>query len=377
VTRAGRPAVGLLQIKLALSLTLPCLPALAWACGATRPSTYVLTGSRAGAAIARNGAVLLTGRGFNPDDARDVGNAGIMRSYLLATVTDEHGQHVPGHVEPWFDPQVPTVAWQPLAPLPANSGFTMMALLIQPGVAPPSAAAGTSLQVTFRSSDQLAPPLRLHGELVATLETYDLPLAHCNDCGTGCQPYATVRALRARISVPAVEGGVPTDHYAGQLLVAPNQPVDLATRGWGTDVERLPPGTAIEVLRPLPSGDAPYAPCFSLRVGDPAGHTTNATPLCLPTLDVNATIERLDGKPPVTTPAPVAKSPTPVEGCAFAGGAGGRTTWAWSAFVLALLTTRRLAKRRRAPAPSPTSKVGRRFTTVPDDVPWMKDLVVK
>jgi hypothetical protein len=56
-------------------------------------------------------------------------------------------------------------------------------------------------------------------------------------------------------------------------------------------------GRASEVLRPIPEEDQPYAPCFDVRVTDPAGHTLAQPTLCLSVMDVKQTIRALDRHP--------------------------------------------------------------------------------
>jgi len=131
-------------------------------------------------------------------------------------------------------------------------------------------------------------------------------LEGCNNCGTGCTANGSVRALRARVSIPAVEGGFAPEGYAAWLWITNDQPHELPDGRGGTlvnlgGIQRVERFGATDVLVSVPSEDQPYAPCFTLRVFDPAGHFVDAPPSCLARQDINATIRDLDAT--ITPPA--------------------------------------------------------------------------
>jgi hypothetical protein len=278
-----------------------------------------------------------------------LGDSDELLGQVLVTVSDSAGVHVPGNVEAWSGGAV-AVTWHPARPLPPNTSFTLTAVIIGPGVAPPAASRGTNLTAVFHSGPSAASPLRLAGDLRATLETYDAPRwGSCTDCGTGCVSSGSVRSLRARVSIPAAEGGFTLDTYAAELQLFRNSPGDRSSAIPGLTAERLTAGQPLELLRPLWPESAPFAPCFTLRVTDPAGHHVDAPPLCLPALDVNETIERLDGKPPSVTIPPPPVRPEPVEGCGFASGGAKSAGWAsWVVVGLLMVLGRRAWRAKRS-----------------------------
>jgi hypothetical protein len=161
--------------------------------------------------------------------------------------------------------------------------------------------------------------MSLAGAMHVALETADVQLwKDCNDCGTGCAPNGSARVLRARVTVPVVEGGYFPAGPAAWLWVSNDQPHDLPDGRGGTlvnlgGVDRLEIGRPTELIRDVPAEDQPYAPCFSLRVFDPAGHHVDAPALCMPRLDVKATIREIDShgtgcavaSRPTSRPAPL------------------------------------------------------------------------
>lgn len=315
-------------------------PRLAAACGAT-PSPFVtlvegLPTSRTG--LPRDGAVVIRGKEWGPSG----GPSNIATLRML----DGVGAEIPGVFEVWYSSE-PSIAFRPRAPLPARARFTVEAVARaaeQPR--PPEAVGPTTMSLQLEVGDDLAPPLTLAGPMQITLETFEVPAVSCTEPFTGgCGPVHCVkqparRALRARVKVPAASGGVDFDGYRGWLFLTDDTPGVLEPRGAFTHAGSVNAanwidvrsGEALEVLVGIVEGERPYAPCFALKLWDPAGHAVEAPSVCLPSFKVSEKIRALDGDS--------------AGGCSFVSGAGRRST-ALSLISLAAAFLF-LARRRRA-----------------------------
>lgn len=289
------------------------------ACGSTPPAYWTLSGalpSDTQRPIPTDGAVVLSAKPWT-DIYPDRGGAELL-SQIDVTVRDASGAVVEGLVDAWYGTGA-AVSWRPRGPMAPNSFFTLQAVANSTALRPAGAIGETTLAIAFATGNPSAPPLRLQGNLQARLETYDLALwKDCNNCGSGCTPNGSVRSLRARVTIPAVEGGYTPEGYAAWLWVTNDQPHQLPDGRGGTlvnlgGIKSVETGGTTDVLVAVPSEDEPYAPCFALRVFDPAGHFVDAPPLCLARQDINTTIRNLDG----TTTAPAVHSDD--RGCAIVG----------------------------------------------------------
>jgi hypothetical protein len=241
-----------------------------------------------------DGAMLLTGvtwgESGQPSEIATPGTHEI-------TVRDAAGALVPGQTTPWLF----YVVWRPTSPLPPATEFTLEAVSTSAIPRPPGIAGEPTLQRKFRSGDRAAPPLQLSGALQIALETHDLDVhTGCNNCGTGCTVARQVRALRARVSLPITTGGQSSVGYSANLWLTNDQPRQPPLQPGGTLVSLgvwrvVLPDQPAEALIAIPEEERPYAPCFSLQVTDPAGHSVVAPPVCLPSMDVTRKIHELDG----------------------------------------------------------------------------------
>jgi hypothetical protein len=298
-------------------LTLASEPRYARACGSAPPTYWTLVDASPapGELVPTDGAIVIAGKSWI------AGAGGGLGGLMKVTVFHDLGVEVPGSLAEWYVASGPAVVWRPDAALLPNTRFEMMAS-VESMAAPPAGVTGAPiLNAGFSTGSGAAPALRLAGEMQVAFETYDQPLqTGCNDCGTGCTAAGSLRSLRARVTLPAVEGGYTPDAYAAWLWLTNDQPHPLPD-GPSTSMvnlgglERLVPGQATEVVREVPPEGIPYAPCFSLQVLDPSGHHVDAAPLCLPRMDVAATIRQLDAKSSPFGPAPVTS--------AGSGGTGG------------------------------------------------------
>jgi hypothetical protein len=253
-----------------------------------------------GQPIPTDGAIVLTAKAWT--DVYPDRHASELISLVEVSVFDSANVLVPGTVEAWYAGAGASVAWRPLAPLPPNATFRVEGSVESRAPRPANAVGETTLRFQFATAAAPAPPLRLAEGMRVVLETYDHQLQDCGPCGGGCTPKASIRGLRARVSIPTAEGGYTPDGYGAWLWLSDDRPHELPDGRGGALVnpggfETVAPGRPTEVLLPIPEEDQAYAPCFSLRVFDPSGHFADAPPLCLPRMDVKSTINTLDGKP--------------------------------------------------------------------------------
>lgn len=242
----------------------------------------------------------------------------------------------------WFsaEPAI-TLALAPAQPLPPGAIVTVEAAVRPSEAAKPAAADGpTTMTWTYEVGDRLAEPLAFAGGLRVAVESFDadtFDCSHANNCGTGCVRVGTRRALRARIVVPAVTGGVDFDGYRGWLHFTDNEPATFEGAGEGRRAGpgnvslphwlELHPGVETEVLQEIVEEDQPYAPCFALNVWDPAGHAIQARPVCGPAVKPSERLHALD--------------PATRGGCSVTGRSVTGAWWAIGALVAAAVTVRR------------------------------------
>jgi hypothetical protein len=290
------------------------------ACGASPPAYWTLSGAlpASGQTIPTDGAVLLIGKAW-ADVYPNRSGEELINDGLAVSVRDAADALVAGKLETWWYGGDAVVAWRPTSPLPASSSFRLEATARSSTARPAGVVGDTVLRTDFATGPGPAAALRLAGDVAVRLETYQAELfKNCNNCGTGCTPNGSVRALRARVTLPATEGGFAPDGYLAWVWMTNDRPHDLPDGRGGTLVNlggvcHLEPGKPAEVLLSVPGEEQPYSPCITTRIFDPAGHFTDPPPLCLPRIDVNETIRMLDGAPATSPP------PTPSEGgCAVA-----------------------------------------------------------
>jgi hypothetical protein len=271
------------------------VPRLASACGATPLTEWKLERvlPAAGQAVPTDGALVIQRRALAP-----AGEGSRAASEVSVIVRDAAGVAIPGTTEPWYD-EGQSLIWRPQASLPAGATLSVEASVGAPSSAP-AATDGLRLAETVQTSAGPAAPLRLLGELAVSIETYDQPtVLPCTPC-VACPPGPPIRALRARVTIPAVEGGFAAAGYNAWVWLTDDHPHPLPdgpTSGSEVNVgglERLGQGSQPMVaFREVPAEGRDYSPCVSVRVYDPAGHFEDRS-TCLPALNVAATIADLD-----------------------------------------------------------------------------------
>jgi hypothetical protein len=271
-------------------------PAVATACGPT-PTPYVtlvevLPATRTG--VARDGAVVVRGKLWGP--------SGGPFPFAQVRLLDEAGAEIPAVQVSWYS-GTDSLAFRPAVALAAGTRFSVEAVVPEGPVRPPGAEGPLSLRLNFETGDALAAPLRLAGPLRVTLEPFEVPAVTCQEPLQGCAAMAGCwkqparRAVRARIVVPAAEGGVDFDGYRGWLRFTDHLPAEFDREGEGRrggpgDVNLMHwisvrPGEEAVILQEIVEESAPYAPCFALNLWDPAGHAVQAAPVCLPPVDLS------------------------------------------------------------------------------------------
>lgn len=145
----------------------------------------------------------------------------------------------------------------------------------------------------FTTGDSVKPAITLEGSLQATLEPGSDPILECSTCGSDCVEKGRRPVTQARLRLPRVASGF--DPRRGELWLtddsaftfpAPDQDSAPSTEGHTLalvtsvtfDAEGYPTS---DILVTLPEEDAPYRPCFALRVTDGRGDRATAEPLCL------------------------------------------------------------------------------------------------
>ena len=272
-------------------------PRVAAACGATPLPYATLAESlplvRTG--LPRDGAVVIRGKLWGP--------SGGPSTFANVRLFDEAGNPISATSVAWYSAE-PSQAYAWAAPLPAGTKITVEAVVPEGAVKPVDAEGPTSTTFIVETGADTATPLVLAGPLRVQLEAFNADIIQC-PCGGPCNKVGQRRALRARIAVPAVTGGVDFDGYRGWLHLTDDQAATFNGAGegmhgsgnvnlpyWMADVR---PGAETEVVQEIPDEDAPYAPCFALNLWDPAGHAVQADPVCLPSIKPSAYVRKLDG----------------------------------------------------------------------------------
>lgn len=162
----------------------------------------------------------------------------------VVTLTEvDSGRVVPGKTE-IIRAAGMALGHTPAEPLRPRTRYRVEAALM-PETQPPKAIAGpSSLSFVFETGDGTYAPLQLEGGLRVALETYDEPVFKCaveNPCGgsSHCRAVGSRRALRARVTLPIVRGGVAFAGYSGWLWLTDNTPKPFSGPGEG---RRIGPG---------------------------------------------------------------------------------------------------------------------------------------
>jgi hypothetical protein len=299
MTRKGEVVVNLTLLAIFLATGLGALaPRVAAACGAT-PTPYAtlaesLPPVRTG--LPRDGAVVIRGKLWGPSAGPS--------TFANVRLFDEAGTPISVTSVAWYSAE-PSQAYAWVAPLPAGTKIGVEAVVPEGAVKPVDAEGPTTTTFIVETGDHTAAPLVLAGPLRVQLEAFDADIIQCSaPCGGTCSTLGQRRALRARIVVPAMTGGVDFDGYRGWLHLTDDQAATFNGAGEGAHGSgnvNLPhwmdvrPGVETEVLQEIPDADRPYAPCFALNLWDPAGHAAQSDPVCLPAIKPSAYVRKLDG----------------------------------------------------------------------------------
>lgn len=328
-------------------------PAAALACGAS-PEAYwtvrdFLTDS---GTVAVDGAFVVTGKSWT--DVYPDRGSGEFAQTVRVDVNDDAGVVVQGITDAWWSSHGAAVAWRPASALVPGARYQAVVRTASLVSRPQGADGVDVLRAEFRASEGRAPQLKLSGALQVGIESYDQPRFKDCICGQCSTPDGTVRALRARITIPAVDGGSAPGGYAAWVWLSDDVAHELPDGRGGSlvnlgGIERLPRGRATEVVRDIPAEDRAYAPCISVRVMDAADHHVDAMSICLAPLDVAATIAAGD-QIAAGRDADAAKLAAP-GGCSFAPAARPWEAYGSIAAVWLLLLAggRRTGRQRPAP----------------------------
>jgi hypothetical protein len=273
-------------------------PRVAAACGAT-PTPYAtladsLPSVRTG--LPRDGAVVIRGKLWGPSAGPS--------AFANVLLRDEAGNPIATTSVAWYSAE-PSQAYAWVAPVQAGTKITVEAVVPAGVVKPVGADGPTTTTFIVETGDDMAAPLVLAGPMRVQLEAFNADIIQCSaPCGGTCSKVGQRRALRGRIVVPAMTGGVDFDGYRGWLHLTDDQAATFNGAGEGAHAPgnvNLPywldirPGVETEVLQEIPDEDTPYAPCFALNLWDPAGHAVQADPVCLPSIKPSAYVRKLDG----------------------------------------------------------------------------------
>ncbi len=272
------------------SVTLTSSPALA--CSASPTPTYAVTQvwPQDGAmGVARNSGIVVTAVASS-----EPGGPGFPLAVKVQDV--ETGATIAGRQIEWHSDEELVAAWyldEPLLPLRT---YRLEASIAEFEDLPE----GEPMVSTFTTSESLLEPLGLVGEFEISLEGYDAEVQSCDNTSCGpanCIPAGTRRALRARISLPAVQGGQAIDNgYRARLYFTddtlPNvtepdldgfTPRDEDHDVGITHYFRVGANERTILEQEIFEEPFDYAPCFMFVVWDPAGNKVE-TGTCLPVM---------------------------------------------------------------------------------------------
>lgn len=303
--------------------------ARAWPC--SEPVNYFTFGDPTPApgsqGVARDSILMLRGRAFG------IGGSPIVQSWFQVgevKLTDQSGNEIPGAFSTRdFAQGTPIVGWAPGQLLAADTEYRVSAALAEQRSSRPDEAVGAeTIEFSFTTGAGLTPPLQLAGGLTAQLRETAVPVSQCpadDPCPTSCPVTGQRPALLAQVTLPVVTGGADTEGYQGYLFLTDGTGVTFkGPGGTANDGSRLAfnvvsfhaqPGQTQSVTLEAPGVGAPYVPCFSMNVWDPAGHSAAAEVLCLDPVD------------PKTNGADTGKSGG---GCALVGTPGRMPWWAFA-----------------------------------------------
>jgi MYXO-CTERM domain-containing protein len=262
--------------------------------------------------------------------AWSIGGSPVVLSWFevqSVTLTDSDGNNVAvnGGTEAWSQ-EFGTSIWRHAAPLAPKTEYTVSAVLApQDQPRPPDATSSESIEFTFTTGGESAPPLALDGELAVRLEQAELPVTTCgtqNDCGEqDCQQTGTRAALLAHVTVPAVHGGIDGEHYDGLVMFTDDSPAQFAGPGGdvSTDAHTVTlaegvkshTGTASEVVFEVVDEERAYSPCFSYNAWDVRGQNVVAEAVCLEALRPGDVLAKSDPPSPDAVEDTVPAEATP------------------------------------------------------------------
>jgi hypothetical protein len=177
------------------------------------------------------------------------------------------------------------LSFVPTTPLEPSTTYHVSARL-DAKVTEPSASVLVSWELT--TGTQTRPSLAFAGDLKVAFEAGVDPVFDCEatpnlgSCGPECSKVGEQAVTKARISLPAVQGGFADEYLSGSVWISSA----ASTGDDGTlEVEQAPgliagePGELI-VTMPLVDGKV-YQPCFVFEVSDARHDRLRSTQLCL------------------------------------------------------------------------------------------------
>lgn len=200
------------------------------------------------------------------------------------------GEVMAGSFQGWGRAEDDKYVWRPDAPLAPQEQYRVDVVSMQPARA--EITGPSTMSATFTTSDDLAPPVVLEGELHATLHVGTTSTCSSrNSCG-GCIPSSEVEvpALYADVELPRVTGGLGDHGYGAWLLltdspraVAPGDPHGEVLG----QVDLFEPALPERATIRIPGQSGAFVPCLSFTVFDAALHYGTGS-LCLDEVDVEA-----------------------------------------------------------------------------------------
>jgi hypothetical protein len=174
---------------------------------------------------------------------------------LTVAVTEaDTGSAVPGRVErdAWGRR---FAAWKASSLLRPHTRYKVEAE-VRSDTPIPAGAGRERLSFTFTTGEGRTPPLAITGRLEAKLESYERDdYSTCSPGHCNCKPTSRLRGTRARLTLPAISGGVGEGGYAANITVTADRPFDFAAsyegdppHVYGSASRIVPVGQRFEVV---------------------------------------------------------------------------------------------------------------------------------
>jgi hypothetical protein len=188
------------------------------------------------------------------------------------------------------------VTFQPSQPLPANTRVRVAVRVTNLYVRPDDARGATEASAVFTTGSARLAPLTVAPTFNATLERYTAPVLEQTGCGPVESPTSTEPAVRTRIQLPKVSGGLPDAPYFVRTYVTRDVAYDFAfdpgqAATIASDYRYVTAGESPEVVLRLPNDSTLTTVCQISEFQDASGKKLATTPVCLPALRPGAPAE--------------------------------------------------------------------------------------